>query len=142
MDYHGPMQPKGPKYPAPDEPHGYPTIPVVAFGEHPRHDPPPLDKHKRITAADMVVLPKHYARYQIEPIRFIAENGIGFMEGNIIKYVVRSDAKNGLEDLLKAIRYSIMLYRRTAGDPDWWTADPFIDQIRETYGNATRPAPT
>jgi hypothetical protein len=69
---------------------------------------------------DNVVLPEHYARFKIEPIRFIVENGLSFLQGNIIKYVCRFDAKNGLEDVRKAGRYLVMLERRLQGNPDWW----------------------
>lgn len=54
---------------------------------------------------DNVHQPNHYARFVIEPITFINANGIGYNIGNVIKYVCRYDAKNGLEDLKKARRY-------------------------------------
>lgn len=54
---------------------------------------------------DNVVQPNHYARYPIEPITFINANNLPFNIGNVIKYVLRYDAKNGLEDLRKAKRY-------------------------------------
>lgn len=78
--------------------------------------PPSAPKH------DMVNLPEHYARYPIEPIRFIAENKLDWFQGNIIKYVTRWDAKNGLEDLAKVIRYATMYRLFASGDPDWWKA--------------------
>lgn len=71
---------------------------------------------------DNVVLPEHYARFKIEPIRFVGENKLDFFQGNIIKYVCRWDAKNGLEDLDKVIRYANMYRRYAEGDPDWWKA--------------------
>lgn len=74
-------------------------------------------------APDNVNLPKHYARFKIEPIRFVTENGVDFMSGNVIKYVMRHDAKNGREDLLKAQRYLTMLIKFKDGDPDWWKAE-------------------
>lgn len=49
--------------------------------------------------------PNHYTRFKIQPLDFILANGIGFAEGNVIKYVCRYDAKNGLEDLRKARTY-------------------------------------
>jgi hypothetical protein len=70
--------------------------------------------------SDMVNLPNHYARFKIEPIRFIAENKLDWFQGNIVKYVLRHDAKNGTEDIRKAIRYSNMYLRYLMGDPDWW----------------------
>src|SRR5262249_5140962 len=52
-----------------------------------------------------VYQPSHYARFVIEPITFIEANDLQFWQGNAIKYVCRYDAKNGIEDLRKAIRY-------------------------------------
>lgn len=54
---------------------------------------------------DNPISPNHYARFKIQPITFIMENGLGFCAGNVIKYVCRHDAKNGLEDLKKARNY-------------------------------------
>lgn len=70
--------------------------------------------------ADPVVLPEHYARFAIEPIRFICENNLNFFQGNIVKYVLRFDHKNGLEDLRKAQRYLAMFIKLVEGNPDWW----------------------
>lgn len=66
---------------------------------------------------DQVVRPNHYARFKIEPIYFAEENGLSFIQGNIIKYVCRYDAKNGVEDLKKARRYIDMLIGKVEGDP-------------------------
>lgn len=71
---------------------------------------------------DAVTLPEHYARFAIEPIRFICENDLNFFQGNIVKYILRHDAKNGLEDLKKAQRYLTMFIRFIEQDPDWWKA--------------------
>ncbi len=49
--------------------------------------------------------PPHYTRFKIQPLDFIRENNLDFLTGNVIKYVLRADAKNGREDLLKARRY-------------------------------------
>lgn len=68
---------------------------------------------------DMVNLPPHYARFKIEPIRFICENKLDFFQGNVIKYICRHDAKNGPEDIRKVIRYAFMYYRFLKGDPEW-----------------------
>lgn len=72
---------------------------------------------------DNVVLPGHYARFEIEPIRFICENNLNFFQGNIVKYILRWDAKNGLEDLRKARRYLDMFIKWVQKDPDWWKAE-------------------
>lgn len=60
-------------------------------------------------ASDAVHRPNHYARYAIEPITFIMANKLPFAVGNVVKYVLRYDAKDGLQDLLKARRYIDML---------------------------------
>lgn len=44
----------------------------------------------------------HYKDMAIQPITYILANNIGFAEGNIIKYISRYKAKNGLQDLKKA----------------------------------------
>ena len=46
----------------------------------------------------------HYQQ-PIEPIEYTMANGLGFCEGNVIKYVSRHQRKNGKEDILKAIHY-------------------------------------
>jgi len=50
----------------------------------------------------------HY-KMPIEPIEFIIKNDLGFREGNVIKYVCRHKAKNGAEDIRKAIHYLEMI---------------------------------
>lgn len=69
---------------------------------------------------DMVNLPPHYAQFKIEPIRFAQENGLDFLQANVIKYLVRWKAKNGLEDLAKALRCLEMYIEFVKGNPDWW----------------------
>lgn len=59
------------------------------------------------------VQPSHYSRFKIQPIDFCSVNKIDFLAGNIIKYVCRYDAKNGLEDLEKAKTYLEKLIERT-----------------------------
>ena len=50
------------------------------------------------------IKPKHY-QMAISPLKFIIKNKIGFIEGNIIKYLTRYKSKNGKEDLRKAKEY-------------------------------------
>lgn len=47
----------------------------------------------------------HYEKQVIEPIEYITKNGLGFCEGNVVKYITRYKDKNGLEDLKKALWY-------------------------------------
>jgi hypothetical protein len=117
-----------------------PTLPPGAPA--PMTDPPRFeDRHKRAKAlsptvsrnaapvGETVVLPKHYTRFQIEPIRFIGENKLNFFQGNIVKYILRYDAKNGLEDVRKAKRYCRMFELYLEGYPDWWGPDPAAQEL-------------
>lgn len=47
----------------------------------------------------------HYAKYPIQPTEYIVKNGLGFCEGNVIKYTTRWKDKGGVEDLRKAKHY-------------------------------------
>ncbi len=58
----------------------------------------------------------HYKDMQIQPIEFITKNGLGFCEGNVIKYVCRYKHKNGKEDLLKAKHYIDLLIELEYGE--------------------------
>ena len=60
-------------------------------------------------AASQQVGGRHYADMAIQPFHYIHLNGIGFAEGNVIKYVSRWRNKNGLEDLKKARHFLDML---------------------------------
>lgn len=75
-------------------------------------------------AADLVHRPDHYAKWKIEPITFIMENGLPFHVGNIIKYAVRAgsklyegmDAKQSeITDLEKVRRYAEMRINQITG---------------------------
>jgi hypothetical protein len=55
----------------------------------------------------------HYKNYKIQPVEFIIKNNIGFVEGNIIKYILRFKEKGGVQDLLKAKHYIELLIDST-----------------------------
>lgn len=61
------------------------------------------------TALDKQVAGDHYKNLAIQPVEFIHANGIGYMEGNVIKYVTRWRKKNGIADLEKARHYIDLL---------------------------------
>ena len=54
---------------------------------------------------------QHY-QTKIQPIDYIFENQLGFIEGNVIKYVSRHRHKNGAEDIKKAIHYLEILLEK------------------------------
>jgi hypothetical protein len=62
-----------------------------------------------MSALDTQIGGTHYKNFAIEPIEFIHKNGIGFCEGNAIKYLVRWREKGGKQDLLKAKHYIDLL---------------------------------
>ena len=47
----------------------------------------------------------HYKDKAIQPWDYIVANNLGYLEGNVEKYVSRWKDKNGLDDLLKARHY-------------------------------------
>lgn len=51
----------------------------------------------------------HYKQFAIQPVEFINANNLSYMQGNVIKYVVRYPFKNGITDLEKAKHYIEML---------------------------------
>ena len=61
------------------------------------------------TALDAQVGGNHYKGFKIQPVEYIMENEIPFMEGNVVKYVSRWRDKGGVEDLKKARHYLDML---------------------------------
>lgn len=57
----------------------------------------------------------HYKDLAIQPVEYIHANGIGFFEGNVIKYVTRWRSKAGVEDLRKAKHYIELLIELETG---------------------------
>lgn len=57
-----------------------------------------------MSANDRQVGGAHYQK-AIQPWDYIAANGIGYFEGNVIKYVSRWRDKGGVADLEKARHY-------------------------------------
>jgi len=51
-----------------------------------------------------ITSPEHYS-HPISPLEYITKNNLGFIEGNIVKYITRYKQKGGKEDLLKAKDY-------------------------------------
>lgn len=48
---------------------------------------------------------QHYQSKAIQPWDYIASNNLGYLEGNVVKYVSRWKEKGGVEDLKKAAHY-------------------------------------
>lgn len=58
----------------------------------------------------------HYKAMTIQPVQFIHTNGIGFLEGNAVKYLCRHRDKGGAEDLRKARHYIDLLLQLEYGE--------------------------
>lgn len=61
--------------------------------------------HPGVECIKDVAQQPHYTQWKIQPITFITTNKLNFCQGNVIKYVMRYNQKNGLEDLKKAKVY-------------------------------------
>ena len=64
-----------------------------------------------MSALDTQVGGKHYKQFKIQPVEFIHINRLGYIVGNIIKYVCGHPLKHSssIEDLRKARHYIDML---------------------------------
>ena len=58
----------------------------------------------------------HYKDRKIQPIEYILANGLGYIEGNVVKYITRHKSKNGAEDIRKAIHYCQLLLESEYGE--------------------------
>jgi uncharacterized protein DUF3310 len=56
---------------------------------------------------------RNYKKLPIEPWDYIAANGLGFFEGNIVKYITRAAKTKNRNDLLKAQHYLAKLLEIT-----------------------------
>ena len=69
---------------------------------------------------DPVKIPAHYNSGKIEVANFIADQGLEYNDGNVIKYVVRAGKKDPdkrLQDIEKAAAYLQMVYNVAQGLP-------------------------
>ena len=60
----------------------------------------------------------HYKGCGIQPVEYIHANGLGFIEGCVVKYVTRHRSKNGEQDIRKAIHFLEMLIQLEYGQLD------------------------
>lgn len=69
---------------------------------------------EELQTPDLIDNQPHYKKQEIEPIdlmrkNFSKEEFAGFLQGNVLKYMLRYKDKNGIEDLKKAKTYLIWL---------------------------------
>lgn len=68
------------------------------------------------SALDRQIGGGHYKQFAIQPVEFIHKNGIGFIEGNCIKYLARWREKGGIQDLEKVKHYLDLLIELERGE--------------------------
>ena len=66
-------------------------------------------------ATDKQVGGSHYKDCAIQPVDYIVENKLDFLEGNIVKYITRHKTKNGIEDIRKVIHYAELILEKKYG---------------------------
>ena len=72
-----------------------------------------------MTALNEQVAGDHYRTMAIQPVEYIHRNGIGFIEGCVVKYVSRWRSKGGIEDLRKARHFlDLLIELESDGKPD------------------------
>jgi len=88
--------------------------------------------------------PSHYQLGKIQVWDFIADQDLGFLEGNVVKYITRAGAKaeeSRLDDLLKARAYITKLihleYDRTNSRP--LGSSP---KVQGNHGSTLGPLPS
>ena len=64
-------------------------------------------------ANDVQVAGTHYKDKAIQPWDYIIANKLGYLEGNIVKYISRWEVKGGVDDLKKAQHYLTKLIEVT-----------------------------
>lgn len=83
------------------------TLKDVPVPDERANEEPPMEKE---LVSDLIDNQAHYKNQGIEPIElmrknFSKEEFAGFLQGNVLKYMLRYKDKNGLEDLKKAMTY-------------------------------------
>lgn len=73
------------------------------------------EDHKEQSPLDRQEGGSHYD-VPIQPLEYIHKNGLGYIEGNIIKYATRHRKKNGAEDIKKIIHYCELLLELEYGE--------------------------
>lgn len=94
-----------------------------------------------MSANKMQIGGTHYQNKSIQPWDYIVSNGLGYLEGCVVKYVSRHSEKGGVEDLQKAKHYLEKLIEFSGGntieDAAPQAAEKFIaakPRIKAPYG--------
>ena len=77
-----------------------------------------VERKKKHDALKRQVGGSHYMDWPIQPIKFIVDNRISYIEGCIIKYAIRHRNKGGKEDLEKIKHYVDLLIELEYGEDE------------------------
>lgn len=85
--------------------------------------------------------PGHYKDKAIQPWDFVVSNNLGYLEGNVIKYITRWRQKDGVQDLRKAKHYIEKLIEMETGTAAPETdADALLRSQRAAWDARTKGA--
>ena len=74
-----------------------------------------LEKEARL-ATERQVGGDHYKSCKIQPVDYIVENNLTFLEGNVVKYITRHRRKGeGASDIEKVIHYCELILEKDYG---------------------------
>ena len=74
-----------------------------------------LEKEARL-ATERQVGGDHYKSCKIQPVDYIVENNLTFLEGNVVKYITRHRRKGeGASDIEKVIHYCELILEKDFG---------------------------
>jgi hypothetical protein len=67
-------------------------------------------------ALGIQVAGNHYKSMKIQPVEYIHKNSMGYLEGSVVKYISRHKAKNGAEDVKKALHFCQLILALEYGE--------------------------
>ncbi len=74
-----------------------------------------IEKEARL-ATERQVGGNHYKSCKIQPVDYIVENNLTFLEGNVVKYITRHRRKGeGASDIEKVIHYCELILEKDYG---------------------------
>jgi hypothetical protein len=74
-----------------------------------------IEKEARL-ATERQVGGDHYKSCKIQPVDYIVENNLTFLEGNVVKYITRHRRKGeGASDIEKVIHYCELILEKDYG---------------------------
>ena len=81
----------------------YAMVSEVFWGEK------PMSEESKAKPLDVQVGGDHYKKLKIQPVEYIHANNLGYLEGNVVKYISRWRDKGGKADLEKVKHYVDLL---------------------------------